>query len=156
MIEIEIPGRGKYQFSHVFFDFNGTLAVDGIISEPIKQLLVKLSDSLELVLLTADTNHSARNQCRDLPIDVHVLDQAGQRQQKASILEQTEGQAKIAIGNGSLDDEMFRSADLAICIMGEEGCTVSALLASDILVRTPKEAIELLLRPNRLVSTWRM
>lgn len=155
MIEVEIPGRGTYQFTHAFFDFNGTLAADGIIPEPVKRLLVKLADSLELVLLTADTNHSARNQCADLPIAVNVLEQTGQKQQKGLILQQTSGLGKIAIGNGSLDEEMFHEADLAICIMGEEGCTVSALLASDILVRTPEDAIELLLNPNRLISTWR-
>lgn len=155
MIEVEIPGRGKYQFTHAFFDFNGTLAVDGVIPENVKRLLGKLTNSLQLVLLTADTNHTARNQCKDLPITVHVLEQAGQKQQKALILQQTEGQGKIAIGNGMLDEEMFRSADLSICVMGEEGCTVSTLLASDILVRTPESAIELLLQPNRLISTWR-
>jgi soluble P-type ATPase len=155
MIEVEIPGRRTYQFTHAFFDFNGTLAVDGIIPEQVKRLLAKLADSLELVLLTADTNHSARNQCGDLPIAVNVLEQSGQKQQKAMILQQTAGQGKIAIGNGSLDEDMFLEADLAICIMGEEGCSLSAMLASDILVRTPEDAIELLLHPNRLISTWR-
>lgn len=155
MIEVNIPGRGVYHFTHVFFDFNGTLAVDGIVTEKTRMLLGKLAESAELILLTADTNQTARKQCEDLPIEVHVLQQTDQKKQKAEIVKATCGREKIVVGNGALDEEMLGAADLAICVMGIEGCAVSSLLKSDILVRDPESAVELLLFPNRLVSTWR-
>src|SRR4030042_4804793 len=56
MIELNIPGRGLIQLQHLVCDVNGTLAVDGQLTESAKHGLNALRDRLTLHLLTADTH----------------------------------------------------------------------------------------------------
>ena len=65
------------------------------------------------------------------------------------------GATNIAIGNGNNDREMFAESRLAIVVMGTEGCCVQSLLAADIVVNSPLDALDLLLHPDRLVATLR-
>lgn len=41
MIRIEVPGRGTLELEHLVPDLNGTLAVDGIVSEPVAPIGTK-------------------------------------------------------------------------------------------------------------------
>ena len=50
---------------------------------------------------------------------------------------------------------MLRKACLGICVMQGEGTALRALLASDVLVRDANEALDLLLKPARLLVTLR-
>jgi soluble P-type ATPase len=50
---------------------------------------------------------------------------------------------------------MLRKACLGICVMQGEGTAFQALLANDVLVRDADEALDLLLKPARLVATSR-
>ena len=56
MIELNIPGRGVIQIDHLVSDVNGTLAVDGQLMEGVASALLRLSDRLQIHLLTADTH----------------------------------------------------------------------------------------------------
>jgi soluble P-type ATPase len=61
----------------------------------------------------------------------------------------------VALGNGNNDVRMLRLATLGIAVCLREGCSTDALNASKILVRSPVDAIELLLYPKRLIATLR-
>jgi soluble P-type ATPase len=50
---------------------------------------------------------------------------------------------------------MFAASALAIVVVGQEGACVKSLLAADIVVTSPLDAMDLLLRPKRLVATLR-
>ena len=65
------------------------------------------------------------------------------------------GARTVAFGNGANDALMLRKARLGICVMHGEGASLQALLASDVLVASAEEALDLLLKPARLVATLR-
>lgn len=55
MIKVDIPGRGKYEIENAVFDYNGTVAVNGDMSENTQKNLKKLSEYVNIYILTADT-----------------------------------------------------------------------------------------------------
>jgi len=61
----------------------------------------------------------------------------------------------VAIGNGANDAAMLQEAALGIAVLGPEGLAAEALLAADVVVASIEDALDLLLRPHRLVATLR-
>jgi len=61
----------------------------------------------------------------------------------------------VAIGNGANDVAMLHAAALSICVMCSEGASVEALLASQVVVTNPIDALDAVLRPSRLKATLR-
>jgi len=61
----------------------------------------------------------------------------------------------VAVGNGNNDVAMLEKAELAFCVIGREGATVDALLASDIVVTNVRDAMEMLLKGKKLMATLR-
>jgi len=70
-------------------------------------------------------------------------------------LEKLGASQTVAFGNGANDALMLRKACLGICVMHGEGTSLQALLASDVLAASAEEALDLLLKPARLVATLR-
>ena len=58
-------------------------------------------------------------------------------------------------GNGANDAGMLRLAAIGVAVLAAEGVAISALHAADVLVSGPIDAIELVLKPKRLVATLR-
>ena len=50
MINIEIPGRGEYKIENAVFDYNGTVAVNGEMSENTIENLKKLSEFVNIYI----------------------------------------------------------------------------------------------------------
>jgi soluble P-type ATPase len=61
-----------------------------------------------------------------------------------------------AIGNGANDVGMLREAELGIAVLGHEGLAREAAEAADVLVASVHGALDLLLRPKRLLATLRV
>ena len=61
----------------------------------------------------------------------------------------------IAFGNGANDVGMLRTAAVGVAVITAEGVATSALQAADVLVSSPLDAIDLVLKPKRLVATLR-
>jgi len=61
-MELFIPGYGELKLAHLVMDFNGTLAIDGKLISGVRDALDKLSRSLRLHVLTADTFGIANDQ----------------------------------------------------------------------------------------------
>ncbi|MEO1814942.1 MAG: ATPase P [Acetobacterium sp.] len=155
MINLEIPGHEPITVAHVTFDYNGTLAVDGYLVAGLKERLVALAKLVEVHILTADTFGLVREQCGDLPVTIEIFAKDNISQKKKAFVEALGGATNIAIGNGNNDREMFAESRLAIVVMGTEGCCVPSLLAADIVVSSPLDALDLLLNTDRLVATLR-
>jgi len=75
--------------------------------------------------------------------------------QKAKYVEELGAEYVVAFGNGKNDRKMLKKASLGIAIMLEEGCAVETLLNADIIVKSPVDAVDLLLNPKRLVAVLR-
>ena len=61
----------------------------------------------------------------------------------------------VTIGNGFNDVAMSEAADLSLCVLGPEGCCGKLVGACDILVRSIPDALDLLLKPDRIRATLR-
>ncbi|MGQ9711852.1 MAG: HAD family hydrolase [Desulfotomaculales bacterium] len=155
MLRVAIPGRGELVLAHVVLDFNGTFACDGRILPGVAGRLRALAGDLSVHILTADTFGTAQEACREVGGEVVVLREPLTGPEKASYVEKLGAGSTVAIGNGANDAPMLRRAALGIVVVGPEGAAVEALQAADIVVREINDALDLLLKPKRLVATLR-
>jgi P-type E1-E2 ATPase len=155
MIELNIPGRGLIQLQHLVCDVNGTLAVDGQLLEGVKQRLSVLRDRLSLHLLTADTHGKQNTIDQQLNLKAIRIQPGNEDEQKAQYVRQLGAETVVAIGQGANDAGMLQAAGLGICIYSLEGTAVKTLLAADLLAGNIIEALEMLEKPLRIVSTLR-
>ncbi len=155
MIQIAIPGRGNYELKHLVLDLNGTIALDGEIVEGVKERIQRLSELLSVSIVTADTHGSIQRLEEGIKTMIHKIEQGKEGAQKLALVQQLGESNTICIGNGNNDVSMLREAALSVCIIGEEGASTEAMLSSDVVVPDINSALELLLKPNRLVATLR-
>ena len=149
-MRISIPNLGEIHFEAVLFDLNGTLGERGRISEDVKHLLERLADKYTVVVLSADTFGTLEEELNGLPVRIERVSSGVEKAEIAK------GYAPyVAIGNGNNDVGMLEGAELAFCVIGPEGATVDALLASDIVVKDVKDAIAMLLDEKKLIATLR-
>ena len=155
MIELNIPGRDPLQLEHLVCDVNGTLAVDGQLLDGLARNLNRLRDRLNLHLLTADTHGRQEMINHQLGIQAVCLQPGDEAGQKARYVRQLGSERVVAIGQGANDAAMLDQAALSICVLGQEGTAVEALLAADIVVPDVFSALELIEKPVRIVATLR-
>ncbi|MEB3101910.1 HAD family hydrolase [Ferviditalea candida] len=155
MLTYDIPGAGRLAFGHLVLDFNGTIASDGVLISGVSERLETLSEKLRIHVITADTNGSVHRECEHLPLQVQVIGNMDQAGEKARFIRGLGEDGIVAIGNGVNDRLMFETADLAIAVLGREGCSSEALMHGDIVVRDILDGLDLLLHPNRLIATLR-
>jgi P-type E1-E2 ATPase len=152
---VEIPGRGTLELEHLVLDFTGTLSLDGSLLPGVKERLEALARHLKIHILTADTFGTAREACRGLPAEVHLLRQPLGAPEKEEFIRRLGVDRVAAVGNGVNDTLMVREAALGIIILGPEGAAVQAVQAADVLVRDILDGLDLLLHPKRLIATLR-
>ena len=147
---MEIPNYGVLEAGAVVFDLNGTLGEGGRLSEETKHLLKRLADKYTVVVLSADTFGTLEEEFAALPVKVERVSSGEEKLEKA-----LKYAPYIAVGNGNNDVAMLENAELAFCVIGPEGATTDAILASDIVVRNVEDAISMLLDRRKLVATLR-
>jgi soluble P-type ATPase len=152
MIRIDIPQRGIIELQHAVFDVNGTLAVDGIPIPGIVDRLQVLAERLSLHALTAGTHGNIAELERAFGFPLHKI---ATGEEKVRFVEQLGPTAVIAFGNGRNDVAMLRVAVIGVAILAGEGVAIDALQAADVLALGPLDAIDLVLKPKRLIATLR-
>ncbi len=152
MLRIDIPQRGVIELHHAVFDINGTLAVDGVIAPEVVSRLKVLSERLTLHFLTAGTHGNVAELERTLSLPLHMI---GKGEEKMRYVQHLGPTQVVAIGNGNNDIGMLRLAAIGVVVLSSEGVAARALQAADVLAQGPIDAIDLLLRPNRLIATLR-
>lgn len=156
MINLNIPGYESINIKNVVFDFNGTIAKDGILIDEVKEKIkILASKEVNIFILTADTYGTVLKQCIELPVKVEVFQKENAAEDKKRIVEKLGRDFTVTLGNGRNDIEMFRSSVISIAIIGEEGCYSKTILEADIVVNNIVNAIDLLLKPNRIKATMR-
>ena len=155
MIELEIPGKGKMNLKYLVSDFTGTLSVDGILISEVKDLLNNLSKYLKIYILTADTFGKAKEALKDVNAEVIILQPGNEAEQKEKFIEKLGSEFVITFGNGRNDRKMLKKSKIGVAIMLEEGCAVESLLNANIVVKSPIDALNLLLNPKRLIAVLR-
>lgn len=156
MLELVIPGRETLRLEHMVLDYNGTIAVDGRLAAGVSERLAALAERLTLHVITADTFGLAAAEMAGLPVTLQIIGTGDQAAAKRSLVQRLGPQCVAAAGNGANDVLMLKEAALGICILGAEGAATPTLLASDVVVSHPADALDLLLRGGRLAATLRV
>lgn len=152
MILLEIPPREVIELQHAVFDINGTLAIDGTPIPGAVERLKSLADLLSLHALTAGTQGNLAELEQALGLPLHIISSG---EEKTRYVQQLGPGNVVAFGNGMNDVGMLRLAAIGIAILAGEGLAVGALQAADVLALGPLDAMDLLLKPKRLVATLR-
>ena len=154
MIEVNIPGRRKYQIENIVFDYNGTIALDGEMSIETINNIKELSKLVKIYILTADTYGTVTAKCHGLPVKLITFPSDNAAVYKRNLVESLKGDT-ICFGNGFNDIEMFKVSTISVCIMGEEGCSGKLITLSDIVVSSIHDGFELLFKTDRIKATLR-
>jgi soluble P-type ATPase len=156
MIQIDIQEFGILKLEHFVTDYSGTLSEDGRVLPEVKEKLNALSEKLTVHVITSDTFGMARKELEGVNCTIHVLEGPGHVFQKEKYVLSLGAEGVVALGNGNNDAKMLRAAKVGISVCLKEGVSVEALKAAKILVRSPIDAIDLLLNPKRLTATLRL
>ena len=152
-VEVAIPGRKRpLRIEHVVFDFNGTLAVEGRLVRGVAARLKALAARADVVVMTADTFGMVGRALAGSPVAVHIVRGGAE---KRRFVESLGCRTVAAVGNGANDVPMLRAAGLGIAVLGDEGTSGEAVRVATVVARDINVAIDLLLKPQRLVATLR-
>ncbi|AKN29525.1 ATPase P [Clostridium carboxidivorans P7] len=156
MIMVNIPGYKSIEIENVVFDFNGTIAEDGILLNEVKEKIKELKNKeINIFIVTSDTYGTVIEQCKNLPVKVQVFNKENASQDKKKIVDKLGCSITAAIGNGRNDVEMFKNSVMSVAVIGREGCFAKAAFEADIIVNNPIDAIDLLIKHSRIKATLR-
>lgn len=159
-ITVEIPGFGRLDLQALVSDYTGTLACGGTLAAGVAERLIRLDELLDLHVLTSDTFGTACRELAGLPVRVVVLEGENHDVEKARFLrDHFVPRHVVALGNGFNDRMLLQAVKegggLAIAVDAGEGCAVETLRQAHLLIRSPAEALDLLLDTRRLKASLR-
>ena len=152
-MKLQIPGSGELEIKTIVLDLNGTLSVGGELVDGVGDQLRALGEKgLELILLTGNTRGDADDIASELGID---WEQARTALDKRDVVRRLGAATCASIGNGRIDKEMMEEVALAVLTLQAEGIHTETFLASDIVVPTVNDALDLFIDTDRLIATLR-
>jgi len=155
MYSVDIPGFGEVNLEVLVSDFTGTLSVDGVLLPGVEDRLNRISEFMQVQILTADTFGKARKALEKVNCTIDILTGADHDLQKEAYVKELGSDKVVALGNGNNDRKMLAAARVGIAVAEGEGCAVAAIVAANILVRSAQDGLDLLLNPKRLKATLR-
>jgi len=155
MVDLIIPGFGELHLNFLVLDFNGTLALDGVLLKNVSEKLIQLASVLEIHVITSDTFNTVTSQMADLPVRIKILSSQDHTHEKADFVEQLGAQYVIAAGNGSNDSAMLRKAAIGIAVVQNEGTSVEAITNANLVFSHISDALDAIMHPQRLVASLR-
>jgi len=154
-MRIDIPGWGNIDIENIAIDLNGTVATDGRVPLEVKEKINSLSDQAKIYILTADTQGTANEEILGMNAELIKIPEEDSKQGKFNFLKTLNLEVTVAIGNGSNDQLILKEAALGIAVLGNEGVSVSAIKSADLVVKNIDNALDLFLKPKRLIATLR-
>ena len=154
MKTFDVPGLGSIKIENVVLDLNGTLTESGdFIAGVLDDLEALRAEGLKIFVLSGDTRGSLKHIFElDSALEVVVIKTA---KEKGRFVESIGPERTVCVGNGNIDVEMFKVAQLSICTIQAEGASTQAMLHADIVVTHIRHAFEILLDPEKLIATLR-
>lgn len=154
-MEITIPGMGPVNITDIILDYNGTLAVDGVLIPGVREILNDLSHDFDIHIITADTFGTAGTELTGIKCRLTGISPENQSQQKLSYLMETGASTCACIGNGKNDRLMLREAAIGIAVTQAEGAFTETVMSSDLICPDIFSALEFFRKPKRLIATMR-
>jgi soluble P-type ATPase len=155
MLNVVIPGFGTLRIAALVLDYNGTLALDGKLLPGVKRRLAALGVGLRIHVVTADTFGKARAGLHGVDCKLEILESGAEDRAKAAYVRSLGASRVACIGNGRNDRLMLRIAGIGIAVVQAEGAAPATVAAADVLVPSVTDALDLLLRPRRLMASLR-
>jgi soluble P-type ATPase len=155
MYSVDIPGFGEVRVEYLVSDFTGTLSVDGALLPGVEDRLNRISEFMQVQILTADTFGKAREALEKVNCTINILTGADHDLQKEAYVKELGPEKVVALGNGNNDRKLLAVSRVGIAVAEGEGCAVEAIVAANILVRSAADGLDLLLNPKRLKATLR-
>lgn len=155
MIELDIPGFGHIKIKYFVMDYNGTLAIDGKLKKDIIPILNKLSERVEIHIVTADTFGKARKELKDIDCKLTVLPEDNQIEKKVEYIRELGKENCVAFGNGRNDSLMLKEAKIGIALIQEEGGAIETILNSNLIFKDIRDALMLFSEEKRLIASLR-
>jgi len=158
-IDLKIPGFGDRHIQALLSDYDGTLSDCNKVTDDIKARLIRLSEMIDIHILTGDRKVKRSDCLGSLPVTIHILGEKDQDVQKRDYLDDFHASEVVAFGNGNNDRLLLQAVKtaggLCIAVDNGEGCAVDAILNSHLCIRSSVEALDLLLDPQRCATTLR-
>ncbi len=151
-ITIAIPGWGTIDIQNIVIDLNGTIATDGMIAPEVRKKINSLSELAKVYVLTADTQETTNKEILGMNIQLIKVPEENSKKGKFEFLRTLNLETTVAIGNGSNDQLILKEAALGIAVLGDEGVSVSTIKSADIVVKNIQNALDLFLKPKRLIT----
>jgi soluble P-type ATPase len=155
MFSVDISGYGSLVLEHFVSDFSGTLSEDGNLLPGVREKLNELAKIMQIHVVTSDTFGKAGDQLRGILCTLHMLEGADHSGQKQQYIQNLGADRVVSLGNGNNDVRMLQTSRLGIAVCLKEGCSCEAMRAAQVIVRSPIDAMDLFLFPNRLIATLR-
>lgn len=155
MIEIALSSSEKRSIRYLAVDFNGTLACDGILPDPVRSKLQQLSKRLEIHVLTSDTFGTVESQIDNRIGKLQIIPAEHQAAYKGRYIQEFGTRQTAAIGNGANDYLMLKTAAIGIGVIGQEGAATLALNNTDLICSRITDALDLFNHPKRIKATLR-
>lgn len=155
MIQIEIPGSVNIKARYLVCDYNGTLAIDGILIPGVYDLLKSLEKEIKIYIITADTFNKAEENLKGIDCHLIIIKKGDEQDQKCELVKHLGTNSVIAIGNGLNDSLLLENAALGIIVVQQEGAAVRALLNADIVCNNILDALNLIKKPLRITASLR-
>lgn len=152
---IDIPRFMRFDIRHIVFDYNGTVAKDGELLDGLPDLFHELAKLYTVHVVTADTFGSVAKELEGIDVRLKILESSDHTKEKKDFVESIGAEQCIAMGNGSNDTRMLERSAIGIAIVGDEGCSTTAMMKSDLVCQNIVDAIELCLHPKRLIASLR-
>ncbi len=152
-MRIDIPGWGGLDIENIVIDLDGTIATDGKISLEVKEKIGAVSHLAKIYILTANPQGPAHEEISGMKVELIKVSNEDSKRGKLDFLKTLNLEMTVAIGNGSNDQLILKEAALGIAVLGDEGVSVSAIKSADIVVKNVQVALDLFLKPKRLITT---
>jgi len=152
-LRIDIPRWGTVDIENIVIDLNGTLATDGKIPFEAKEKIGALSQLVKIYILTADPQRPANEEILGMKAELIRVLGEDSKHGKLDFLRTLNPEMTVAVGNGNNDQLILKEAAFGIAVLGEEGVSVSAIQSADIVVKNIQSALDLFLKPRRLITT---
>ena len=156
MIHVELSENKSLNLLNLVLDYNGTLAIDGILIEGVADRLNLLTKNIAIHVITADTFGKAADNLSKINCRLTILNPGSEQKQKLEFITSLGRETVVAIGNGLNDKLMLEQAALGIVVIQTEGAAIKTLQSADVVSTNILDALDLLLNPMRLKATLRL
>ncbi len=154
-MHLSIPGFGTLDIEHVVLDFNGTIAEDGELLPGVAERMRRLAETMDVVVITADTHGTCAQKLAGLPCRIDVIKPGDEARAKLDHVQSIGAAHCAALGNGANDTLMLEACALGIAVMQAECACARAVTAADMVATDICHGLDLLLKPARLLAGLR-